>query len=99
MGRGSLTAVASLGAEHWLYSEQASVIAVPGLSFPVACGIFPDKGSNLFSLHGQQILIHWTNTEVPVYNLLSGKCSRGIVRPRGCASMMFPSLCSLAVSP
>ena len=33
--------------ERWLS------IVVQGLSFSVACGIFPDKGSNLCSLHWQ----------------------------------------------
>ena len=38
--RGLLTAVASLAPEH-------------GLTLPEACGVFPDQGSNLCSLHQQ----------------------------------------------
>ena len=33
-----------------------SVVVVPGRSCPVACGIFPDQGSNLCPLH-------WQNSE------------------------------------
>ena len=49
---GLLIAVASLVAEHelqqmWLLgSSTSSVVVVHGLSFSVACGIFPDQGSN-----------------------------------------------------
>ena len=31
----------------------ASVVVVHGLSFPTPCGIFPDQGLNLCSLHWQ----------------------------------------------
>ena len=37
-----LMVVASLVAERGFWSIWASVIVVHGLSFPVACGIFPD---------------------------------------------------------
>ena len=40
-----LTAVASLVAEHGLYST-GSVVVAHGLSCSTACGIFPDQGSN-----------------------------------------------------
>ena len=42
-GRGLLTAVAPLGAEHGLQGPQASVAVVHRLSCPAACGIFPDQ--------------------------------------------------------
>ena len=45
-----LTEVASLVAEHKLQGT-GLVVAVHGLSCPVACEIFPDQGSNLCPLH------------------------------------------------
>ena len=60
---GLLTVLASLIAEHGLLYTWASVVAanrlrslgtlvvVPGLSCPAACGIFPDQGSNQCLLH------------------------------------------------
>ena len=60
VGRRLLTAVASLTVEHGPWGMQASVAAAlgsvalgPGLSCSVACGIFPDQGSNLSLLHWQ----------------------------------------------
>ena len=44
---GFLSAVASL-LFSWLQSSMAAVVR---LSCPVACGILPDKGSNLCPLH------------------------------------------------
>ena len=41
-----------------------SVVVAHRLCCPVACGIFPDHGSNLCPLHGRQILNHWTIIEV-----------------------------------
>ena len=53
-----LIAVASLGAEHWLYNARASAVAALGFwstgsavvvqmfSYPAACGIILDQGSN-----------------------------------------------------
>ena len=49
---GLLTAVASLVAEHRLYSE-GSVVVVHGLSCSAARGIFLDQGSNPCPLHWQ----------------------------------------------
>ena len=40
--------VAELGLEAW-----ASEVALFGLSCSVACGVFPNQGSNLFPLHWQ----------------------------------------------
>ena len=55
VGRRLLTAVASLTVEHGPWGMQASVAAAlgSGLSCSVACGIFPDQGSNLSLLHWQ----------------------------------------------
>ena len=39
---GLLITVVFLVAEHRLQGMRASVVGVPGLSCPVACGIFPD---------------------------------------------------------
>ena len=50
--RGLLTVVASIIAEHRLYSL-GLVAAAPGLAALVAQRIFPDRGSNLYSLHWQ----------------------------------------------
>lgn len=47
-----LTAVASR-LFSWLQSSTASVVVVLGLTCPVACGILPDRGSNLCPLHWQ----------------------------------------------
>ena len=61
--QGLLTAGASLAAEHRLEGTQASAAAAPrlwstgsiavahGLSCSVACGVFPDEGSNLCLLY------------------------------------------------
>ena len=46
---GLLMVVASLVAEHGLWST-GSVVTAIGLSCSVACGIFPDSGSNLCPL-------------------------------------------------
>ena len=46
-------AVASLIVEHGLQGLWASAVVVPGLSCPMACGIFPGQESNLFPLHWQ----------------------------------------------
>ena len=46
-----LIATASLVAEHGL--QKTASIVVHGLCCPVACGIFPDQGSNLCLLHWQ----------------------------------------------
>ena len=46
--------VASLVAEHGLYlGAWASVVVAHRLSYPTACGIFLDKGSNPCPLHWQ----------------------------------------------
>ena len=47
-----------------------SVVVVHGLRCPVACGIFPDQGSNLCPLRCKWILHHWTTREVPEQSLL-----------------------------
>ena len=47
-----LVAVASLVLEHWVNSTD-SVVVAHRLSFPVACGIFLDQGSNPCPLHWQ----------------------------------------------
>ena len=45
MVHGLLIAVASLVAEHELQGMRASGVVVHGLSYPMACGIFPDQGT------------------------------------------------------
>ena len=57
---GLLDAVASVVAQQGLWSVRASVVAAHrlsshenGLSHPVACGLFPDWGSNPRPLHWQ----------------------------------------------
>ena len=40
-----------------------SVVGARGLICSVACGIFPDQGSNLCPLHWQAILNHWATRE------------------------------------
>ena len=50
--RGLLIAVASLVAELGLWST-GSVVMAHGLSLSMACGIFPDQGSNLCPMHWQ----------------------------------------------
>ena len=52
MRHGLFTAVTSLVADHGLQSAGSAVV-VRGLSRPLACGIFPDQGSNLLPLHWQ----------------------------------------------
>ena len=66
-----LTVVASLVSENGLYGTQAPVAAVPRLdctgsvvrvhrlSCSMACGIFPDQGSN-------PCLLHWQADSLPV---------------------------------
>ena len=48
-----LIAVAFLFAEHGLQGAPASVVVAHRLSCSVACGIFPDRGSNPCLLHWQ----------------------------------------------
>ena len=48
----ALGAWASVVVAHRLYSA-GSVVVVHGLSCSVACGIFPDQGSNPCPLHWQ----------------------------------------------
>ena len=63
---GLLIAAASLVAEHRLQGIEASVVVVPGLSCPEACGIFLDQGSNWCPQYqtGRRILNHLTTREV-----------------------------------
>ena len=62
---GLLVAVASL-VEHSLQGIRASVVGARGISGPVACGIFPDQGSNLCPLHWQvdSLLLHHQGSQV-----------------------------------
>ena len=50
---GLLTAVASFVMEHGLQGAQVPVVRAHGLICPMACGIFPDLGSNPCPLHWQ----------------------------------------------
>ena len=54
----SCSTQASRGSEFscrgtWALGAQASVVVACRLSCPVACGIFPDQGSNSYPLHWQ----------------------------------------------
>ena len=62
---GLLIAVASL-VEHSFQGTRASVVGARGISCPVACGIFPDQGSNLCPLLWQvdSLLLHHQGTQV-----------------------------------
>ena len=51
--RGLLIAVASFVVEDGLEGARVSVVAACGLSYPAACGIFPEQGSNPCPLHWQ----------------------------------------------
>ena len=54
-------------AEHRLYlGPLGSVVVVPGLSCPAACGMFLDQESNLCPHFSRQILNPWTTREVPM---------------------------------
>ena len=50
---GLLIAVASPVGGAWAPGTRASVVVAHGLSCSVACGIFPDQGSNPCPLHWQ----------------------------------------------
>ena len=62
-----LIAVAPLVPKRWFYFAWAS--KAHGFSHPVACGIFPDQGSNLCPLHWQANSYHWP-TRKPLPHLL-----------------------------
>ena len=47
----SLVAAASLVAENWLWAPQTWVVVVHGFRCSVACGIFPERGSDRCPLH------------------------------------------------
>ena len=50
-----------------------SGIVAHGPGFSMACGIFPDQGSNLIPFIGRWILNHWTTREVPLeFNISLG---------------------------
>ena len=77
-----LTAVQSLVAEHRLQvcrlqelQLTGPVTVVHGLSCPVACGIFPDQGSNPCPCIGRQILYHFTIRKALLHGF---KHTRGI---------------------
>ena len=50
---GLLIVVVSLVAEHGALDTRPSVVVAHGLNCSVACGIFPDQGSNPCPLHWQ----------------------------------------------
>ena len=62
-----LIAVAPLVPKRWFYFAWAS--KARGFSRPMACGIFPDQGSNLCPLHWQVNSYHWL-TRKPLPHLL-----------------------------
>ena len=58
-GHSSSRCLNSVAVALGLYSA-GSVVVAHGLCCFGACGIFPDQGWSLHSLHGQGILNHWT---------------------------------------
>ena len=48
-----LTVVVSFVMDYGVWSTGAATVVARRLSCPVACGIFPDQGSNLCLLHWQ----------------------------------------------
>ena len=52
---------------HWVFlaTHRLSLVVGHGLSCPVACGIFPEQGSNHVACIGRQILYHCNTREVP----------------------------------
>ena len=69
-GRGLLTVVASLVAEHRLCSA-GSVVVVHRLNCLAACEIFPDQGQACVPCIGRWVLNQWTTREVHWLLLLS----------------------------
>ena len=70
---GLLIAVPSLAEEHGLLGCTGSVVVAHGLSYPMACGIFPDQGSNSSRWIGRWILNHWTTREVLLVLILESR--------------------------
>ena len=66
---GLLMVVASLVAEHGLWST-GSVVTAIGLSCSLACGISPNQGWNLCLLHWQVDSLPLSHQESPVYNFI-----------------------------
>ena len=61
-------------AKRGLQGTEASVVAAHRLSYPAACGIFPDQGSNLcFPCIGRQTANPWTTREVLFFYLYRDK--------------------------
>ena len=55
----------SLVVEHGLEGVQSSLIVMHRLSCSVACGIFPNQGSNSYLLHWQaDFRVYWTTREI-----------------------------------
>ena len=54
---------------HGLLSSTGSVAVAHGFSRPVACGIFPDQGSNLCPLHWQENSYHCPTRKPPPHLL------------------------------
>ena len=52
---------------HWVFlaTHRLSLVVGHGLSCLVACGIFPEQGSNHVACIGRQILYHCNTREVP----------------------------------
>ena len=65
-GHRLLIAVASLVAEHGLYSMRASVVLVHRLSCSLAHGIFLDQGQNLCFMHWQAGSLPLSHQDCPI---------------------------------
>ena len=69
-GEWRLLFIAVLGLLLWQSTDSrrvGSVVAAHGPSCPMACGIFPDQGSNPSPCSGRQILNCWTTRDAPVF--------------------------------
>ena len=69
-GAQALGAQAPAAAVRRLQGMRASVVVVQGLSCPLACGMFPDQGSNSCPLHWQvdsYLLCHQGNPSIKLF--------------------------------
>ena len=95
-----LIVVASLAAEHRLWGVWASVVLTPrfkstgsivvahGISCSVACGIFPDQGSNLCLRHWQADSLPQSHQGSPHLSFLKEGGSRHLGKERENQSML-----------
>ena len=63
------------------------VVVANGLSHSMACGIFPDQGSNLYPLHCKADSYHWTTREVPYIPLNGSTSSVHVILLKQCCKL------------